>query len=94
MNLTTNFVRTDYNPAIESFIKALIEKTFKDYHNVNSIVVNLYAQNDVMVPWKCNIHVSNLDGTLISTESLAANYLTAFSQALTRVKRQFEKIAS
>ena len=93
MTLTTNFVHTQYNSAIENFIRSLVQKTFSNHRDISDVVVNLYAQNDPVVPWKCHIHVTQSGGELSSSESVAANYLTAFSQALNRVKRQFEKRA-
>lgn len=92
MTLTTNFINTDHNPEIEQFIKSLVIKTFPDAHNIDSTIVNLYVNNDNHVPWKCHIYLSTTDEVMLDVESSAANYLTAFSQALMRIKRQWEKL--
>ena len=90
MSLTINFINADKNEAIESFITSMIKKSFPDRSDINNIVVNLLAQADKRVPWKCTIHVFS-DHNNVMTDSQAANYLTAFSQALNRCKRQWDK---
>lgn len=91
MTLTTNFLNTDHNPAIEQFIKSLVMKTFNDTQSIESIIVNLTVQHNQQVPWKCTIYLTGKDEKLFTAESQAANYLTAFSQALMRTERQWKK---
>ncbi len=90
MTLAINFINTDRNEAIEKFISSLVLKSFPETSRINDFIINLQTQSDHRVPWKCSIHVFGRPMNVIG-ESQAANYLTAFSQALTRVKRQWEK---
>lgn len=91
MTLTCNFINTERNPTIEKFIKSLTQKTFGDNESINNLIVNIQVQDHQQVPWKCTIYLSHEADSLISAESQAANYLTAFSQALMRLKRQWDK---
>lgn len=90
MTLAINFINTDRNEAIEKFITSLINKSFPDTTRINDLIVNLQTQSDQRVPWKCSIHLFGRPQNIMG-ESQAANYLTAFSQALNRLKRQWEK---
>lgn len=89
MTLTVNFIETDRNEAIENFIASLIYKSFLNDNNIKEIIVNLTVQSDHRVPWKSSIHIIGKHEKVMG-ESQAANYLTAFSQALNRVKRNWE----
>lgn len=91
MTFTINFVNTEHNVAIEQIIKSMVLKTFTDNDSIDSVIVNLHAQNHIQVPWKCNVYLTETNQKLITAESQAANYLTAFSQALMRLKRQWDK---
>ncbi len=91
MTLTVNFINTDHSSEIAQFIESLVNRTFSGNNEINSLIVNLYAQNNNQVPWKCSIYLSDTSEQLINSESRAANYLTAFSQALMRIKRQWDK---
>ncbi|MBT8233725.1 MAG: hypothetical protein HKO66_14415 [Saprospiraceae bacterium] len=88
MTLAINFINTERNEAIESFIKSLVTKTFSDTTSINDIIVNLQTQNDPRVPWKCTIHIFGIHKN-VKAEASASNYLTAFSQALKRAERQY-----
>jgi len=90
MTLAINFINTERNEAIEKFITSLVYKSFPQSSRINDFIVNLQTQSDHRVPWKCSIHVFGIPNNVVG-ESQAANYLTAFSQALNRVKRQWEK---
>ena len=91
MTLTTNFINMEHNHEIEQFIKSLVLKTFPDAQCIDSILINLKVVNDNHLPWKCHIYLTEPGKSTLEVESGAANYLTAFSQALMRIKRQFEK---
>ena len=91
MTTTINFINTDYNPAIEQFITSLVNKSFEKEEKVKELLVNLQIQKNSMVPWKCTIYLNAEEETLLNSESQAANYLTAFSQALVRINRLWEK---
>ena len=90
MTLAINFINTNRNEAIEGFIRSLTNKTFPENSRISDIIINLQVQADQRVPWKCTIHLYGRPKNIVG-ESQAANYLTAFSQALNRVKRQWEK---
>jgi len=90
MTLAINFINTDRNEAIEGFMRSLTQKTFQEDARISDIIVNLQTQSDQRVPWRCTIHMYGRPKNIVG-ESQAANYLTAFSQALNRVKRQWEK---
>jgi len=90
MTLAINFINSERNEAIEKFIKSLVLKSFPETSRINDFIINLQTQSDHRVPWKCSIHVFGRPNNVMG-ESQAANYLTAFSQALNRVKRQWEK---
>ena len=91
MNLTCNFINTERNEAIEKFIQSLIAKTFDKHLDDLSFIVNIQVQNEAQVPWKCTMYLSRNNTGILSAESQAANYLTAFSQTLMRLKRQWDK---
>ena len=91
MNLTCNFINTERNEAIEKFIQSLVSKTFADQGEDLSFIVNIQVQEASQVPWKCTMYLSRNNSGILSSESQAANYLTAFSQALLRLKRQWDK---
>lgn len=93
MTLAVNFINTERSEAIEKIIKSMIETSFTDSSNINDVIVNIQTQSDHRVPWKCSIHVFGNDQSF-NAESQAANYLTAFSQALMRVQRHWEKGSS
>ncbi len=91
MTITINFINTEHNSSIEQFIKSLVMKTFDDAQDLESIIVNMQVQNNNQVPWVCHIYLTDDSENLLEAESQAANYLTAFSQALLRISRQWGK---
>jgi len=91
MTLTVNFINTDQNLDIEQFIRSLVMKTFNDAQQIECITVNLSIQNNSHVPWHCHIQLDDNDKPSLEAKSQAANYLTAFSQALVRLKRYWDK---
>lgn len=93
MTLTVNFINTERSEAIEKIIRSMIEKTFTDSPNIKDVIINIQTQSDHRVPWKCSIHIIG-ESQNTNAESQAANYLTAFSQALMRVQRHWEKGSS
>ena len=89
MTLTCNFVNTDRNPSIEQFMKSLVAKTFGHDEDIASSV-DLILENNAQAPWKCVIRVND-SSRACKAESRAANHLTAFSQALKRLKKYWDK---
>jgi len=90
MNLTCNFINTNHNPAIEQFMQSLFSKTFVDAERIGSVVIDLKLENSLQAPWNCVIQLNDTDQAY-KAEAWAANHLTAFSQALKRLKKYWDK---
>jgi len=90
MILTCNFINTNHIPAIEQFMQSLVSKTFGDTNEIGSVVIDLKLENSLQAPWNCVIRLNDTD-RVYKAEAWAANHLTAFSQALKRLKKYWDK---
>jgi len=85
---TINFQKFE---ALENFVKNLTNKRFGKLKFITTINVYIKKTEDAMVPWKAEIELRPIKGAPIFAESESINYLTAFSQSVTRAQRQVEK---
>ena len=91
MLLETKFVNLEHNAQMEQFIDSLVSKTFPKSENIESINVLIKVINNPQVPWTCTISLKGEENRELEVQSSASNYLTAFSQALMRIRRQWDK---
>ena len=91
MQLTLQTINFQTFEALENFVNSLAQKRFGKLDFVQSINVYIKKSNDPIVPWVSEIELKPIKGAAIYSEAQSANYLSAFSQSVTRMQRQIEK---
>jgi len=93
MNLTIETNNLPENQSFKDFIYSLVTKAFAKKKSIKSLLVVVSRNKDARVPFHVELNLEEENEQLLTTKAESANYIAAFSQALTRMERQLEKRA-
>jgi len=91
MILTINTKDIPENQSFRNLIKSLVSRIFSNEETVESIHLEVTKTTDSMVPFNVEVNLQAEGSKALKTTAASSNYLTAVSQALSRMEQQIER---
>ena len=87
-------IETQNVPEKQSFmdlIKSMISKRFSTKKEVKEVTVLVMKNEGSRTPFQALLKLETEDKLMLETDANSINYLTAFSQALAKMEKQYDK---
>jgi len=92
MELTININNNSQTESYTALIISMIKQRFSGVKDISNVDVQINESQDSRVPWMAVVTCSNSSDELLKAESSSANFLSAFTQALSKLERKLDKL--
>lgn len=91
MKVSIKVNKLEEEQSLSGLFQSMILKRLGEYNILQEVQIEVQNTDDSRVPIKVSLKSCLINGEIVNSSAASINYLSAFTQALSRMERQMQK---